>query len=87
MQGSRRARHRPAHSAHGPLYWWAVMWPVAAVRALERLRADDDTATPRRIPPPPPPPPVVDPWTVRRPWATHEGAVRPLWEERDSQVV
>ena len=100
MPGSRSERYRPAHSAHGHLYWWLVMWPTTVWRPLRRARrvwidpivsvrsgagrrgrAGSHAA--RKMPPPPPPPPVSLPG-AREPWATHEGAVRPLWDARDA---
>ena len=101
MQGRRPGGRRPAHSAHGQLYWWLVKWPlsvwpwarragrvvsivrdgerdvspVAPVTRLDRARA----VRPRRAPPPPPPPPPPAP--PRRLWGTHEGSVRPIWEQ------
>jgi hypothetical protein len=88
MPRSRRRRRRPAHSAHGSVYWWLVMWPRSLERAIRRSRAARAHAPPRRrVPPPPPPPPLAGARAARRPWATHEGSVRPLWGERDSQAV
>ncbi|HEX2236734.1 MAG TPA: hypothetical protein VHK89_10700, partial [Actinomycetota bacterium] len=38
MAGMRWSSHRPAHSAHGRVYWVLVMWPLSLWPRLARLR-------------------------------------------------
>lgn len=38
MAGMRWSSHRPAHSAHGQLYWVLVMWPLSLWPHIARLQ-------------------------------------------------
>jgi hypothetical protein len=75
--------YKPAHSAHGTLYWAVTMWPVVLRRAL----ADTARRALVRAPATPRPKAVV-PGTVRpsppsalaTTWRTEEGAVKPSWD-------
>jgi hypothetical protein len=70
--GRKSHRYRPAHSAHGTVYWNLFMWPFVMRRALKRAVGGGkrslgfkppwkDTPPTRAAPPPgrrlPPPPP------------------------------
>ncbi len=89
------SRYRPAHSAHGTVYWTLVMWPFLLGRALVRLRRGGKrslrrerpgwrrlpgaSAAPSRSPKRPPPPPPPRSEEIPRVWQLEEGGVRPQW--------
>ena len=87
--------YRPAHSAHGDLYWRVVMWPLqisARIRRVKRQskerdrRLEDDSAIRGRsskgTPPATPLSALPGPWLSPRQgriWLSGEGSVRPMW--------
>ncbi|CAN5574899.1 hypothetical protein BH24ACT26_BH24ACT26_19050 [soil metagenome] len=93
--GWQSSGYRPAHTAHGSLYWRLFMWPLALGRALLQVRhgaviespspasdvAASDAPRPRLVPPPPPPPPGHG--GPPKLWRLHEGQVKPQWLEQD----
>jgi hypothetical protein len=84
-------RYRPLHSAHGPLYWAVVMWPVMLTRAARPRRRT--VAAPQQTAPAwlDPMKPVGGPAAARAvawdTWQVGEGTVAPRWEDHHGSVA
>jgi hypothetical protein len=83
--------YRPAHSAHGGLYWALFMWPVVAGRAIAQLRERRDLDA--RMGDAPSPSEDERPALPRASsgladtWRADEGGVKPTWENAAPQGV
>jgi hypothetical protein len=86
-------RYRPMHSAHGPLYWAVVMWPVMLARASAqrgRARSSWNGAAPVALEALAP---AGGPTTTRAraavadTWRAGEGGIAPTWDEHPGPVA
>jgi hypothetical protein len=91
----RSVPYRPAHSAHGALYWNVFMWPKRVTYGLSRASrsgrhratragharaaATLGSARATRTPPPPPPPPPQD--ADAGVWWIRDGRALPLLDD------
>jgi hypothetical protein len=90
----RSLTYRPAHSAHGSVYWTLLAVPLAFGRAANQVgarrlvgsirprgkhRMGASPAPPDGVDNAPAPPPVQLP-DAPRPWRMHEGRVTPEWD-------
>ena len=84
-------RYRPLHSAHGPLYWAVVMWPVMLTRAARpRRRAGDalhETGAAGLDPMTPVGPPAAVRAVAADTWQVGEGGVAPTWDDHPASVA